>query len=147
MCISTRGTLLQEANDPIKMVYFPQTGMISLLAVMESGEGVETATIGSEGAVNAMAGLGGRRAAGRAVVQVAGTSSQILASRFQNAMDDRPSIRKLIIRYNDAQISAVYQSVGCNAIHRVDARLCRWLLQTLDRTESATLSSDAGVPF
>ncbi|MEJ0018484.1 MAG: Crp/Fnr family transcriptional regulator [Acetobacteraceae bacterium] len=113
--------------------------MISLLAVMESGDGVETATIGREGAVNTMAGLGGRRAAGRAVVQVAGMSSQILASRFQSAANESPSIRNLIVRYNEAQVSAVYQSVGCNAIHRVEARLCRWLLQTRDRTPSDTL--------
>jgi CRP-like cAMP-binding protein len=135
-----QGILLQEANERIEMVYFPRTGVISLLAVMETGEAVETGTVGREGAVNAMVDLGMRRAASRAVVQVEGKSSQILASRFEGAMDDSPSIRKLIIRYNDAQISAVYQSVGCNAIHRVDARLCRLLLQTLDRTESAILS-------
>jgi CRP-like cAMP-binding protein len=134
-----QGTLLQEADEPVEMVYFPHTGMISLLAVMESGEGVETATIGREGAVNTMTGRGGR-ASGRAVVQVEGTSSQILASRFHGAMDDSPFIRMLIVRYNEAQISAVYQSVGCNAIHRVEARLCRWLLQTMDRTESAVLA-------
>lgn len=129
-----QGILLQEVDDPIEMVYFPHTGMISLLAVMESGVGVETATIGREGGVNTMAGLGGRHAAGRAVVQVEGTSSQILASRFESVVNERTSIRNLMVRYNDAQISAVYQSVGCNAVHRVEARLCRWLLQTRDRT-------------
>jgi CRP-like cAMP-binding protein len=134
------GTLLQEAGDPMEMVYFPQTGMISLLAVMEAGDGVETATIGREGAVNTMVGLGGRRAAGRAVVQVEGTSSQILTSRFQGAMDESPSLKKLIVRYNDAQMSGVYQSVGCNARHRVEARLCRWLLQTRDRSGTDVLS-------
>ena len=133
-----QGTLLQEADEPIHTVYFPQTGMVSLLAVMESGEGVESATVGREGAVNTMMGREGR-ASGRAVVQLEGTSSQMLAIRFHDAMDSSPTIKKLIVRYNEAQVSGVYLSVGCNAVHRVETRLCRWLLQTMDRTESAVL--------
>jgi CRP-like cAMP-binding protein len=134
-----RGIVLQESGELIEHIYFPQSGMISLLAVMVSGDGVETATVGREGAVNATMSLAGVRAVGRAVVQITGMSSQITASRFQGAMDASPSIRKLIVRYNEAQIRMVYQSVGCNAVHRVEARLCRCLLQVLDRTESTNL--------
>jgi CRP-like cAMP-binding protein len=45
-------------------------------------------------------------------------------------------MRDLISRYNDAQITLVYQVAGCNALHQVIARLCRWLLQTRDRSDS-----------
>jgi CRP-like cAMP-binding protein len=135
-----QGILLQEAGDPIKVVYFPRTGMISLLAVMRAGNGVETATVGREGAVGVMAGLGGRAAVARAVVQVAGVSSQIRASRFLEAANASAGIRDLIGRYNDAQMTLVHQSAGCNALHHVTARLCRWLLQTRDRSDSDILS-------
>ncbi len=135
-----QGTLLQEAGEPIKIVYFPQTGMISLLAVMQAGNGVETATVGREGAVGIMVGLGGRTAVGRAVMQVAGISSQIAASRFLEASNASAGIRELIARYYDTQMTLVHQSAGCNALHHVTARLCRWLLQTRDRSDSDILS-------
>ncbi|MGO9007172.1 MAG: Crp/Fnr family transcriptional regulator [Beijerinckiaceae bacterium] len=135
-----QGALLQEAGEPIKVVYFPQTGMISLLAVMQAGNGVETATVGCEGAVGIMAGLGGRTAVGRAVVQVAGISSHITASRFLEAANASAGIRELIGRYYDTQMTLVHQSAGCYALNPVTARLCRWLLQTRDRSDSDILS-------
>jgi CRP-like cAMP-binding protein len=131
-----QGVLLQEAGDPIELVYFPQSGMISLLAVMPAGNGIETATIAREGAVGALSGLGARTAVGRAVQQIAGISSRIAVSRFQSAVNESPGIRDLIIRYNDVQMSLVHQAAGCNALHPVEARLCRWLLQTRDRCDS-----------
>jgi CRP-like cAMP-binding protein len=127
---------LQEAGDPIDTVYFPESGMISLLAVMEAGNAVETATIGREGGVGVMAGLGGRVATGRAVVQLEGDFSQIGVAHFQGAMDQSPKMRTLVARYNDAQLTLVYQVAGCNALHHVSSRLCRWLLQTHDRNDS-----------
>ncbi len=131
-----QGVVIQEPGETIEYVYFPQSCMISLLAVMEAGNGVETATIGREGAVGVMAGLGGRTATGRAVIQVEGDFSQIPASQFQRALDLSAPMRELMARYNDAQMTLVYQVAGCNALHPVSARLCRWLLQTRDRTES-----------
>jgi CRP-like cAMP-binding protein len=131
-----QGVVLQEPGDPIEHVYFPQSGMISLLAVMEAGNGVETATIGREGAVGVMVGLFGRTATARAVVQVEGTVSHIPAAQFQRALDESSTIRNLMARYNDAQITLVYQVAGCNALHQVITRLCRWLLQTRDKSDS-----------
>jgi CRP-like cAMP-binding protein len=107
-----QGTLLQNAGDPIERVYFPHSGMISVLAVMQAGNCIETATVGREGAVGAMAGSGGRSATGRAVVQVEGTSSHIAASRFESAVNESPGIRDLVVRYNDLQIALIYQSAG-----------------------------------
>jgi hypothetical protein len=61
------GFLLQEPDKPIEYVYFPRQGMISLLAVMSDGQGIETAAVGSEGAVGAMSGFGIRRGFTRVV--------------------------------------------------------------------------------
>ena len=128
-----QGVMLLEAGDRIDAVYFPESGMISLLAVMEAGNGVETATIGREGAVGIMAGLGGAIATGRAVVQLEGDFAHINIAHLKSAMDQSVGIRDLFARYNDAQLTLVYQVAGCNALHHVSSRLCRWLLQTRDR--------------
>jgi CRP-like cAMP-binding protein len=131
-----QGLTLQEAGDPIEQVYFPHNGMISLLAVMRDGNGIETATIGREGAVGVMAGLGSLRSASRAVMQVAGNVSQVSSARFRTIVAQSVAMRNLVVRYNDVQMALVQRTAGCNALHHVEQRLCRWLLQTRDRCES-----------
>ena len=131
-----QGVILQEAGDPIQQVYFPLNGMISLLAVMREGNGVETATIGREGAVGVTAGLGSHRSPSRAVMQVEGDVSQISPAKFRAAVGRSDALRELVVRYNDVQLALVQQTAGCNALHHVEQRLCRWLLQTRDRCES-----------
>jgi CRP-like cAMP-binding protein len=133
------GDVLQEAGEATKYVYFPQVGMISLLAVMQNGSAVETATVGREGATGAMSGLGSRIAPHRSVVQIEGSASRIAVARFEAAVNGSASIKDLIVRYNDVLMMMVQQSAGCNALHALESRLCRWLLQTRDRCESDRL--------
>jgi CRP-like cAMP-binding protein len=130
-----QGELLQEAGETIENIYFPHSGMISLLVVMRDGGGVEMATIGREGAVNAVAGLGGRISAARAVMQIEGEASQISAAAFRAAVESSASLRDLIVRYNDVHLALLQQTAGCNALHDVENRMSRWLLQTRDRCE------------
>jgi CRP-like cAMP-binding protein len=133
------GDVLQESGEAIKYVYFPQVGMISLLAVMQNGSAVETATVGREGAAGAMSGLGSRIAAHRSVVQIEGIASRIAAPRFEAAVNGSASIKDLVVRYSDRLMMMVQQSAGCNALHTLETRLCRWLLQTRDRHDNNRL--------
>src|SRR4029077_12576671 len=130
-----RGVMLHEAAGEIERVYFPHCGMVSLVAVMQSGADVETATIGRAGVIGASAGLGARTTMARAVVQLPGTAAWLSASHFHAAAVQSQAIRDLIVRHNDLLLSQVQQSVACNALHALEARLCRWLLQTHDCTD------------
>src|SRR5438105_4964979 len=127
-----RGTILHDAGDEIERVYFLHSGMVSLVAVMQSGAVVETATIGRAGVIGASAGLGARSTFCSAIVQLAGTASWLSASQFHAAANQSQAIRDLIVRYDDLLVAQVQQSVACNALHALEARLCRWLLQTHD---------------
>jgi CRP-like cAMP-binding protein len=124
-----QGAVLQEQGERIDQVYFPHDGIVSLLAVMRQGDTIETATIGYEGAVGAFAGLGMRRAHTRAVVQVRGSASRIAASRFRKVAEDSEAVCRLIVRYGEMLLIQVQQTAACNALHPVEARLSRWLLQ------------------
>jgi CRP-like cAMP-binding protein len=130
-----RGVMLHDVGEQIEHVYFPHTGMVSLVAVMQSGATVETATIGRAGVIGASAGLGARTTMARAVVQLPGTAAWLSASHFHAAAAQSQAIRDLIVRHNDLLLSQVQQSVACNALHALEARLCRWLLQTHDCTD------------
>jgi CRP-like cAMP-binding protein len=131
-----RGSVLQEQGEGVERVYFPHDGIISLLAVMRQGDAIETATIGYEGAVGAFAGFGSRRAQTRAVVQVSGSASRIAASRFRKIAEDSDAVCKIIVRYGEMLLIQIQQTAACNALHPVEARLSRWLLQARDRLES-----------
>jgi CRP-like cAMP-binding protein len=133
------GAMLHEAEGEIAHVYFPQSGMISLVVVMRDGATVETATVGRGGAIGSAAGLGSRCAFGRAVVQLAGTAARIPIAPFHHATEESPTLRALVVGYNDVLIGQIQQSVACNALHSLEARLCRWLLQTHDCVDGDTL--------
>jgi CRP-like cAMP-binding protein len=128
-----QGAVLQEQGEPVEQVYFPHDVLISLLAVMRQGDAIDTAIIGREGAVGSLAGLGPRRSHCRAVVQIAGTASRIAASRFRKAAEESEAIREIIVRYGEMLLIQVQQTAACNALHDVEERLSRWLLQARDR--------------
>jgi CRP-like cAMP-binding protein len=134
-----QGVVLQEHGERIDQVYFPHDGVISLLAVMQQGDAIETATVGREGAVGSLTGLGPRRSHTRDVVQVAGTASRISAARFRKAAEDSQAIRDVIVRYAEMLLIQVQQTAACNALHDVEERLSRWLLQARDRVDGNTI--------
>jgi CRP-like cAMP-binding protein len=134
-----QGQVLQEQESPVEQVYFPLSGVVSLISVMQGGEVVETATIGREGAIGAFGGLGPWNAFSRAVVRLPGTAAVMSVAHFQAAVGQSDRIRNLILRYKEALLAQVQQTAACNALHSLEARLARWLLQTLDRTDDPKL--------
>ena len=134
-----QGVVLQEQGERIEDVYFPHDGIVSLLAIMQQGDAIEIATIGREGAIGSLAGLGPRRSHTRAVVQITGTASRIPAARFRKAAEDSQAIRDIIVCYGEMLLIQVQQTAACNALHDVEARLSRWLLQARDRINSNTI--------
>ena len=134
-----KGRLLYDPGDPITTVYFPTDGVVSLLTLMESGEAIESATIGREGALGLQAAIAPRESLSRAIVQVPGRAFRVPASALQDLWRKSPSLRDLVDRHNEAVYGHAIQSVACNALHSVEARFCRWLLACHDRIDSDTI--------
>jgi CRP-like cAMP-binding protein len=134
-----QGLVLQEQETPVDRVYFPVSGVISLISVMERGEVVETAMVGREGTVGAFGGFGPWNAFTRAVVQLPGVAAVIPVAHFQAAVGQSAHIRNLVLRYKEALLAQVQQTAACNALHNLEERLARWLLQASDRTDNPKL--------
>ena len=134
-----QGVVCYGPGDPIDQVYFPHTGMISLLVTTGEGDVVETSSIGREGAVGLQCGFGPRLSLTRATVQIPGKFSAISAARFEYATSGSAMLRDLILRYTETLLAEAQQNAACNAIHDGSSRLCRWLLQCADRTGSEQL--------
>ncbi|WP_375786602.1 Crp/Fnr family transcriptional regulator [Bradyrhizobium sp. Pha-3] len=131
-----QGIILSEAGDETEFVYFPHSGMLSLLAVLKDGRAIETAMVGREGAVGAMAGLGLYISEVRVVVQLRAEVSKIAASRFRRATARSDVLRDLCMSSNEVLLSQTRITAACNAVHVIEARFCRWLLHTADRAGS-----------
>jgi CRP-like cAMP-binding protein len=134
-----RGTILHDAGEPIEHAFFPHSGMVSIVTIMRDGSMVETASLGRTGVIGANAALGPGTAVGRAVVQLPGTASRLPLGQWQAAAQSSAAIRELALRYNDLLLAQVQQSVACNALHGLEQRLCRWLLQSHDCSEGNTV--------
>ena len=89
------GAVLHVAGASIKHVYFPLSGMVSLLAVMRTGEQIETAIVGREGVVGASIGSAGSQSAGQATVQIAGSAWRIEAPKFLDLYQESIPFRTL----------------------------------------------------
>jgi CRP-like cAMP-binding protein len=133
------GTVLHPAGRSINHIYFPISGMVSLLAVTRSGQQVETGVIGREGVVGAWIGVEGARSFGQATVQIGGSGWRLGTEPFLAAYAASPAFRSLMNRYQSFVSLQVVQSAACHAFHGVEARLCRWLLQARDVAQQDTL--------
>ena len=135
-----KGALLYEPGDDVDLIYFPHNAVISLMTLMQSGEAIESATVGREGAVGLSASIYPRQSLSRAIVQVAGSASRITAAQLHQACQQSERLRFLIDRHAEALFGHAIQSVACNALHSVEARFCRWLLSCRDRIDSDRVS-------
>ena len=135
-----KGRLLYDPGDDIDTVYFPHHCVISLMTLMNNGSAIESATIGSEGALGLAAALAPRESLSRAIIQVGGDASRISAAVLGEAAQRSMALRTLIDRHNEALYGHAIQSVACNALHAVEARFCRWLLTCHDRIDNDTVS-------
>jgi CRP-like cAMP-binding protein len=134
-----QGTVLCEPDDEIDQIYFPLSGMVSLVMVMKDGKAIETATVGREGVIGAMAGLGLHRTRVRALAQLPLFAGRISASLLRKAAIRSKAIADLCIRYNETLLDQARVTAACNALHPIESRFCRWLLQSRDRAESDTI--------
>lgn len=132
----TFGQVLYEPGDRIRHVYFPCSGVISLLTVVGQTKATEVGIVGNEGVVGGSAALGIDVSHLRAVVQGTGTAVRISSSRMHKELKSHGSWYRELFRFTHALMSQTAQTAACNRFHKVEARLARWLLATRDRVKS-----------
>lgn len=132
------GQVLCEPGERIDNVYFPVSGMISIVTLMESGGGVETGVIGREG-VACSSVTGSETAFDQTMVQAAGEARRLPSKIFLKAYNQSETLRAIVNRHNAFMWATAQQCVACNSLHRLEARLARWLLQTRDRLHTDDL--------
>jgi CRP-like cAMP-binding protein len=126
------GDVLSEAGSVIKRVYFPNSGIISLVVELSAGQMIETAMVGRDGVLHAASALGGIVSPNKSIVRLAGAASVIGADQIRKIADKIKFFRSILTRHDQALFAQSQQSAACNASHSIEARLCRWLLRMRD---------------
>ena len=130
-----QGQMLYDAGEAVEEVWFPMSGVVSLMTILDGDRMIETAAIGREGLVGVTCGPLNARAASRAVAQVDGVSACCPADVFADALDKSEGVRTALASFTESLFAQVQQTAACNAQHRLDERLARWLLTIHDRAD------------
>ena len=134
-----------NADSALDHVFFPDSGVVSVVAVYADGSVIEMATIGREGCSDVQAILGAKRSSVQLLVQIPGTAARMSRVAFTRAMRSMPSFRSLMDAYVQAFLEQVMVSVACNGAHSLKQRLARWLLMMRDRSDGDVLPITQGL--
>ena len=134
-----RDQVLMDADSSLDHIFFPDIGVVSVVAVYANGSVIEMATIGREGCTAVQAVLGAKNSSVRLLVQIPGSAAKMSRAAFTRAMGSMPSFRNLMYAYAQAFLEQVLVSVACNGAHSLKERLARWLLMMRDRGDDDAL--------
>lgn len=131
----TKGQVLLHPGDEVASVYFPEGALIGLASSTPAGDAVQTALIGWDGALGVFEACGTRRSLCMAEVLVQGVALAMAADDYRAMFEASEALRVAVHKHVELLLAESRQDVACNALHTVDARLSRWVLEALERSQ------------
>lgn len=126
---------IYQPDDVIRHVYFPESGIVSLLSAVGENSTLEVGVVGSEGIVGLPVFLGVKKSNNLAVVQGAGFALKMTTADFLDYCKNGSDLPKILQRFTHSLITQISQSAACNRFHPIESRLARWLLLMHDRMQ------------
>jgi CRP-like cAMP-binding protein len=133
------GTVLYRAEEPIKRLYFPYSGIASHVVGLSKGEHVEVGLVGRNSVIGGGAALDAQIATNHAVIQVAGEGVVAEMNAVKRLVSQSETLRISFARHQEMAFAQTQQIAACNAFHTLEERLSRWLLRARDLINSETL--------
>ncbi len=133
------GWTISESGDHVNYLHFPTSGIVSLIYSLEDGSSSETALVGNEGMVGISIFMGGESMPTSTEVQTAGQAYRLSRKIMKREFSLGGQLQHVALLFTQAMIAQTSQTAVCNQHHSLDQKICRWLLMTLDRTNSDQL--------
>ncbi len=128
--------VLYEPGDQIRHVYFPTSGVVSLLAATADQATLEVGIVGAEGVIGLALFLGVNTSLNQALVQGGGAAMRMKTADYLAECSKNPVLARLLKRFAHSLLTQISQSALCCRFHPIDQRLARWLLTMRDRMEA-----------
>ena len=128
------GDVLYAPFDPVPWVCWVETGLLSIVASSPEGQSVETSMIGREGASGLVEACGRGASFLTVLVQIEGRGWRMPASACRELAEQSAGFRQMVWNYSEIMLAESRQSVVCQAMHGVEGRCARWLLESRDRS-------------
>ena len=135
-----QGMVVGEAGNTIDRVIFPNSGIISVVVALSSGEMIEIGMIGRDSVLGASVAIEDDVFLNQAIVQVAGAGTVIEATPIRQVAAQSPAFRATFMKHERMLLAQSQQSAACDALHELEARLARWLLRARDALGSDDLA-------
>ena len=133
------GSILNEANTPLRFVYFLESGIASVVAHSPEGQKAEAGVIGREGFLHPATILGCDTTPFQLQIQMPGEAHRIAVDDFRRITAQVPAFMRTLLLFTHVNAVQASFSTLSNAVHQIDERLARWLLICHDRSESDDL--------
>ena len=130
------GRILAHPGDEIRNIYFPHSGIISFTVETVDGHLVQTSMVGRDGVIGAAQALDGGVSLNQIVAQVSATASVIDRDALRDAVSAGSAFRNVLASHEQFFVADIQQTAVCNALHTVEARMCRWLLRMMDLSKT-----------
>lgn len=131
---------IYASGEAMTAVYFPEAGMVSLVANLDNGMQAEVGVIGREGMLGGSILSGVATSFTEAMVQIPGAAWRMTTADLGHELKCNPPLRPLLSRYGEALQAQIMQTAACNVLHTLEQRLVRWLLMVHDRSDSDELA-------
>lgn len=132
----TAGEILCTPGARLQHADFPLTGIISAQIPFDSNSCLQVELVGNEGMAGLPLAFGINVASLQRSVQCSGISLRLSAAGFRHELASSQALREIFGRYACVVRAQLAGTAACNSFHQLDARLARWLLETLDRANS-----------
>ena len=147
------GQRLCSVDETLTSLWFPETGAVSRLIQLLTGETVEAGIVGNDGVVGLPPVLGSPHSVGACTVQIDGVALMMSVSDFHDHVrTTRSPLLDALLLYTNLHIAVLGQLTACHCLHRIEQRLSRCILQLHDhlgsnrvRTTHDVLSEFLGV--
>jgi CRP-like cAMP-binding protein len=133
------GSILHDIGDRIDDIVFPQSGLVAMSIPLKDEAGAATTLIGRDNLIGGLA-VVEAPAHTKAEVHIGGQASRMSATAFRYVLDQHPNIRRLVALFDVASAMQAHWTSVCNAVHPVEARFCRWLLEIHDRIDNGNIA-------
>lgn len=132
-CQLRAGDVLYHLGDAVEHVIFPHSGVVAMSVHLPTSARAGAVLIGCDGYVGSFDAAASVPALCDAEVHISGFASRMSAAAFRHVLDKSAALRRVAAQFDAAMLAQAQQTALCNAVHPVDARMCRWLLEMHDR--------------